>query len=109
VDVSNQNGLVDVSGLTAKRGGQCNTFRLETSFSTLRIALPGDAGYNLTARTSFGKISSEFPVTATLTGPTSSDSLSGKIGSGECEVRLTNSNGSIQILRGVAQPPAKRK
>jgi hypothetical protein len=32
----------------------------------------------------------------------SGDSLSGKVGAGECEVRLTNSNGGIEIRKAVA-------
>jgi hypothetical protein len=54
-------------------------------------------GYNLTAKTSFGRISSELPVTST--GNIGSDSLNGTIGSGGCQLQLTDSNGSIEIAK----------
>jgi hypothetical protein len=59
--------------------------------------LPEDAGYQVSARTSFGHITSELPVTAT--GVLSGDSLNGKIGNGGCALSLTNSNGNIEILK----------
>jgi hypothetical protein len=99
VDVYNQNGSIEVSGLAARTPGSqgCNSIILRTSFSPIRVYLPEDAGFNVTARTSFGKINSELPLT--VTGNLSADSLSGKIGTGECELSLTNNNGNIQILR----------
>jgi hypothetical protein len=51
----------------------------------------------LTARTSFGRINSELPVTST--GQLGGDSLNGKIGNGGCTLSLTNANGSIDILK----------
>ena len=50
------------------------------------------------ARTSFGKIRSDFPVT--VTGITGENSLVGALGKGGCQLRLTNQNGSIDILKG---------
>jgi hypothetical protein len=61
------------------------------------VRLPESAGYNLTARTSFGRINSELPVTST--GQLGGDSLNGKIGNGGCTLSLTNANGSIDILK----------
>lgn len=101
VDVDNQNGAVEVSGVMVKSGARCNAFVVRTSFAPIRIFLPEDAGLTLAARTSFGRITSELPivVTAALT----SDSLIGKLGNGECEVRLTNSNGGIEIRKALGK------
>ena len=74
----------------------CLAFR-KTSFSSIRVRVPGGVGYNVTARTSFGRVSSELPVTAT--GTMGGDTLNGKIGSGGCQLLLTDSNGSIEILK----------
>jgi hypothetical protein len=49
------------------------------------------------ARTSFGRIKSDLPVS--VSGITSNDELNGTIGGGGCELRLTNSNGAIEILK----------
>ncbi len=66
-------------------------------FGPIRISLPEGLGYNVAAQTSFGQITSERPVTAT--GTIGGDSLNGKIGNGGCELRLTDSNSNIEILK----------
>jgi hypothetical protein len=93
--VDNQNGAVSVSA--ARVSGGCKNVSLKTSFAPIQVRLPGDAGYELTARTSFGHISSSLPVTST--GTIGGDSLNGKIGNGGCSLSLTNSNGNIEISK----------
>lgn len=93
--VEDQNGAVDAA--IAARGG-CQPVNIKTSFSPLRLHIDGDASYRVTARTSFGKIQSDFPLT--VSGPLSNDAVSGSIGSGRCELRLNDSNGNIEILKG---------
>jgi len=70
---------------------------IHTSFSPIHVRLPNDASYRVTAKTSYAKIRSDFPLT--VSGGLSSDDLAGTIGGGACEMRLTNNNGEIQILR----------
>lgn len=96
VTVENANGAVVVSGVPAK---PCSPVALTTSFSHLKLYLTEGAGYNLTAKTSFGKIHSELDVAAS--GTVTADALAGRIGGGGCELRLTNSNGGIEILKAV--------
>lgn len=97
VSISNGNGSVEVSGVaTAKGGTGCNDIILRTTFSPFRIYLPEKAAFNVSAKTSFGKIVSDLPVTTS--GVLSADSLTGQIGSGGCQLNLTNSNGNIEIL-----------
>jgi hypothetical protein len=95
ITVNDQNGAVAVSA--ARTSGGCKTISVKTSFSPLQVRLPADSGYDLTARTSFGHITSELPVTAT--GVLGGDSLNGKIGNGGCKLSLTNANGNIEILK----------
>jgi hypothetical protein len=95
ITVDNQNGAVM---LTAARGSSaCKNISAKTSFSPIQVRLPESAGYTLTARTSFGRINSELPITTS--GQVGGDSLTGKIGNGGCTLSLTNSNGSIEILK----------
>jgi DUF4097 and DUF4098 domain-containing protein YvlB len=96
VDVDNQNGSVDVRALS--RGGKCFPVSLKSSFGPIRIYLPEGIGYDVNAHTSFGKVTSQIPLT--VTGPFSADSMSGKIGDGKCPLTLDNSNGNIDILKG---------
>jgi DUF4097 and DUF4098 domain-containing protein YvlB len=94
IDVRNQNGAIDAS--LAGRPGACHDIMLATTFSPLQVHLPA-AGYTLTAQTSFGKIRSDLPITAT--GTIGEGRLSGTIGGGGCALQLTNANGDIRILK----------
>jgi len=93
--VDNQNGTVTASASRSSQG--CKNISLKTSFAPIQVRLPGDANYDVNARTSFGHISSDLPITAT--GTLSNDSLNGRIGNGGCTLSLTNSNGNIEILK----------
>jgi outer membrane lipoprotein SlyB len=58
------------------------------------VELPPSPSYRVSARTSFGRISSAVPITAQSS---SDESLIGTIGGGACKLDLVNSNGSITI------------
>jgi DUF4097 and DUF4098 domain-containing protein YvlB len=94
IQVENQNGAVDA---TSNLQGGCQPITIRTSFSAIRVRLSSDASYKVQARTSFGKIRSDFPIN--VMGSMSSDELSGTIGGGHCEMRLTDNNGAIEILK----------
>jgi DUF4097 and DUF4098 domain-containing protein YvlB len=95
LQIENQNGAVDAS--ISSRGG-CQPVIIRTSFSPLRVRIDGEASYRVSARTSFGKIRTDFPLT--ISGSLSNDELNGTIGSGRCDMRLSDSNGAIEILKG---------
>jgi hypothetical protein len=94
VDASNSNGSITV---IASAAGGCQPITLKTTFGPIKLALPGNANYNVSASTSFGGINTEFPVT--VSGQTNSESIQGKIGNGGCELKITDSNGRIEILK----------
>jgi DUF4097 and DUF4098 domain-containing protein YvlB len=93
--VDNQNGAIMLTAARTSTG--CKDISAKTSFSPIQVRLPENAGYSLTARTSFGRINSELPITTV--GQVGGDSLTGKIGNGTCTLSLTNSNGNIEILK----------
>ncbi len=95
ITVDNQNGAISVTGMRPASG--CRDISLKTSFSPIRVRIPEGLGYNVTAKTSFGRISSELPITST--GSIGGDTLNGAIGSGGCQLQLTDSNGSIEIAK----------
>jgi len=95
ITVDNQNGAIMLAAAHATT--DCKNISAKTSFSPIQLRLRENAGYTLTARTSFGRISSELPVTTV--GQVGGDSLTGKIGNGACTLSLTNSNGNIEILK----------
>jgi putative adhesin len=91
VDVQNQNGAIAVSGISSS---SCRPISLRTSFSSIRVALPANASYAVNAKTSFGRINSDFPIT---TRSINEETVVGTIGGGNCRLDLSNSNGSITI------------
>jgi hypothetical protein len=93
VNVGNQNGAVDVTAT----GPSCKPIEIRSSFSTIRLRLPERASYRVNAKTSFGKITSDFPLG--VSASSSQDAVSGVIGSGQCPLTISNSNGNINILK----------
>jgi hypothetical protein len=96
ITVNNQNGGISVTA--ARPASGCRDIILKTSFSSIRVRVPEGLGYNVSAHTSFGRISSELPITTT--GSLSPDTLNGTIGSSGCQLQLTDANGSIEIVKG---------
>lgn len=93
VQVESSNGSVVVRPRPVATS--CLPIAVKTSFAPVKLYVAKDANYDLTARTSFGNISTDMPVT--VSGSLGKDSLTGKIGKGGCEMRVVNSNGSIEI------------
>jgi hypothetical protein len=95
VDVENQNGSISVGNLRADKG--CGDILLRTSFAPIKVGVPAGGGYRVSARTSFGSITSDLPITTS--GVVSASALDGTIGNGQCRLELSNQNGSIRIER----------
>lgn len=95
ITVDNQNGSVVLS--VSRQSSGCKDISVKTSFSPIQVRVPEGAGYNVSARTSFGRINSELSITTS--GQIGGDSLNGKIGNGGCALSLTNANGNIDILK----------
>ena len=94
VEATNANGSITVN--SAARGG-CQPIVLRSSFGPIKLGLPDGVNYDVTATTTFGSINLEFPVTTS--GTISHDAIHGRIGNGGCELRITDSNGRIDILK----------
>ena len=97
VDVTNKSGSVEA--WPTVRPGTCHDVLLSTSFSPMVVHLP-DTGYAVAARTTFGRIQADVPITAS--GGSGADSVSGTIGRGGCALQLTNASGDIRIFRATA-------
>jgi len=95
ITVDNQNGAVTVS--EARTSTKCSAVTAKTSFAPMQVRISEGGNYTVSARTSFGRINSELPITTS--GQMGGDALNGKIGNGGCTLSLTNSNGNIEILK----------
>jgi len=95
ITVESANGSVIVE----PKGGQgCKPISLRTSFGPIRVTAATGFGYDVTARTSFGRIHSDLEMT--VTGEVSNQDVQGKIRGGGCEMRLMDQNGDIEIVKG---------
>jgi hypothetical protein len=94
VDVTNRSGSVEA--WPTVRPGTCHDVLMTTSFSPMVVHLP-DTGYAVAARTTFGHIQTEMPITAT--DSSGDNAVSGTIGRGGCALQLINASGNIRIAR----------
>ena len=92
VSVNGLNGAISVGDLTAAK---CRDISLKTTFSSIKVALHPGTGYTVHARTSFGSINSEVPIT--MSGSTSRESIAGTINGGGCKLELATANGNVTI------------
>ena len=103
VTADNDSGAVRVE---PRSGKSCQPISIRTRFAPIRFRVPGGAGYNVEARTRFGRISSEIDLETTVRSASASSnqnvSLIGRIpGTGACDLRLTTDSGDIDILKGI--------
>ena len=103
ITVENQNAPITVE---ARAGGRCKNISLRTTMSPIRVTVPAPFGYTLEARTTFGRINPDVQLQiagqrTSRDGPVHDSSLIGRIpGESNCDLRLTNQNGNIDIIRG---------
>jgi DUF4097 and DUF4098 domain-containing protein YvlB len=72
-------------------------YEFETFNGNVVLILPPDSSFNLMAKTFNGSINTEFPLQLTRT--TGGSLMSGTIGKGGADVRVTDFNGSVQIKK----------
>jgi hypothetical protein len=102
VTVDNQSGAVRVEPRGAP---QCQPVSIRTTFAPVRFRVPPGTGYNLDARTRFGRINSELDVesvtrSAASPGNGQDVTLGGRIaGNGMCGLRILTESGNIDILK----------
>ena len=96
LNVTNRSGSVEAWPIV--RTGTCHDVLLTTSFSPMVVHLP-DTGYAVAARTTFGRIQADVPITAS--GSLANNAVSGTIGRGGCALQLTNASGDIRIFKAV--------
>jgi hypothetical protein len=96
ITVEARNGVVMVDAKTVR---SCQPVSVRDSFGLIRFTVPQGAGYNVTARTTFGYIHTDPAVKFSASGDAGQDAITGKIAGGGCDLRLINQNGNIDILR----------
>lgn len=98
VEVSGVKGAARIStgsGSITAEGQPAGQWRMHTASGTVTVRLPGEAAFDLEARTSSGHIDSNHPIT--LVGTISPRELHGKVRGGGVLVELSTSSGNINI------------
>jgi len=72
-------------------------WRLSSGFGDITLSLASDLNADLEARTSFGHVSCDFPITVTDTR--SRSSINGRIGSGGSPINIDTGFGSVHIRK----------
>jgi len=86
--VESTNGALTFDGSLAT-----GSHSFTTSNAAVSLALPSDQAFTIDARTSNGSVSTDFPLTTT------SDSLTGTVGSGSASIKVRTSNGALSVKK----------
>ncbi|MFC1539079.1 DUF4097 domain-containing protein [Candidatus Latescibacterota bacterium] len=100
IEVVNQHGSITATNILNRTTDSKKRVNLRTSNSSIRLSLPETVSATVTASTSQGKISCDFPILMNLRDNNSENMLerfSGTIGDGKDIIILENSQGSIRI------------
>ena len=92
VSIRNQNGSIECAPLKAGK-----SMRLQSTFGSIKLFLPGDASATLRAETTFGAIESDFDVKRSESD--TETTVQGILGGGESRIDVSNQNGNIEILK----------
>ena len=94
LDVKTNSGTIEFSGSLGT-----GPHSVKSDFGNIELALPTDTKLNVDLTTDFGKISSELPITVTLTENSNSekDQIQGSINGGGEQITVTTNSGGINI------------
>jgi DUF4097 and DUF4098 domain-containing protein YvlB len=94
VSASTTNGGIKVSMGSAKWTGE---LKVRTTNGSVEVTMPGSAEFRVDAATTNGGIQTDFPVT--VQGSFNSKELSGTVGGGGRELKVTTTNGGIKLMK----------
>lgn len=110
VDLDTGSGSIRVSGVDGRlkasagsgsitaEGSPTGDWEIESGSGSVSVTFPANASFELSARTSSGRIRSDFPIT--VRGAISKKRLRGKVGGGGPRVDLRSGSGNIRIEEG---------
>jgi DUF4097 and DUF4098 domain-containing protein YvlB len=92
LDLDTNNGNIEFSGSLGE-----GPHSVKTDFGNVTLSIPSDSNLNVSLTTEFGDISSEIPITVTLTGNLKNNEQTGSINEGGGLLTIDTSNGNISI------------
>lgn len=92
LDLNTKSGSIDFSGSLGE-----GPHTVHSDFGDVRLNLPVDTALNIDIATKFGKITSDIPITVTLTGEIAQGQQTGTINGGGADFKVDTDSGNINI------------
>jgi DUF4097 and DUF4098 domain-containing protein YvlB len=92
IDLDTSSGTIEFSGSLGE-----GPHTIHSDFGEIELNIPADAELTLDMETKFGKITSDIPITVTLTGDISKGQQSGDMNGGGAELKVDTNSGNIHI------------
>jgi hypothetical protein len=92
LDVKTNSGTVDFIGSLGE-----GPHMVKTEFGEINMSLPADSKLNVDLKTDFGGITSDIPLTVTLTGESDKDHQIGTMNGGGAQLTVETNSGGINI------------
>lgn len=92
LDLRSNSGGIDFSGSLG-----AGPHSVQSDFGSVTLAIPADSALNVELKTDFGSISSDIPITVTLTGDVQKNQQNGTMNGGGEELFVRTNNGPIEI------------
>ena len=92
LDLDTNSGSIDFSGLLGE-----GPHTVHSDFGDIELNIPADSALNIDIETKFGRITSDIPITVTLTGEITQGRQSGTINGGGAGIKVDTNSGNISI------------
>ena len=92
LDLYTKSGSIDFAGTLGE-----GPHTVHSDFGDISLNLPADTALNIDMETQFGKITSDLPITVTLTGEITQGQQSGTVNGGGAEFTVDTNSGNISI------------
>jgi len=92
LDLDTNSGTIDFSGSLGE-----GPHTVHSDFGDIELNLPADSALNIDIETKFGKITSDLPITVTLTGEITQGQQTGTTNGGGADFKVDTNSGNISI------------
>ncbi len=92
LDLYTKSGTIDYAGSLGE-----GPHTVHSDFGDITLSLPADTAVNIDIETQFGKITSDLPITVTLTGEITQGQQTGVINGGGADFKVDTNSGNISI------------
>jgi len=106
IDITNCEGAVDARAMTGNISADLKSFQasyFETTTGGVSIKLPANAGFNLDARTTTGRVTTDYTFMGEVTGErkfSAGAEIKGSTNGGGQEIKIRTTTGSVEVLKG---------